>query len=74
MHQDKDYASPDSDHEQDDEIKSPCTKVCRLDENDVCEGCQRTIDEIIAWPSLNNQKKSGIINRLLSKQQATGTH
>ena len=32
---------------EDNKNKSPCIKQCRLDENNVCVGCGRTIDEII---------------------------
>jgi hypothetical protein len=26
--------------------RSPCIKVCELDENGICKGCKRTIQEI----------------------------
>jgi len=26
--------------------KTPCIKVCKLDNNNVCIGCKRTIEEI----------------------------
>ena len=29
------------------ENKSPCIGVCVLDENNICIGCKRTIEEII---------------------------
>lgn len=32
-------------------VKSPCVRNCCLDEDDVCMGCFRTIDEIIHWGS-----------------------
>ena len=28
---------------------SPCVRNCCLDENDVCLGCGRHINEILAW-------------------------
>jgi predicted Fe-S protein YdhL (DUF1289 family) len=27
-------------------MKSPCVKICQLDENNICVGCGRHIDEI----------------------------
>jgi predicted Fe-S protein YdhL (DUF1289 family) len=37
--------------------KSPCIKQCRLDENNVCVGCGRTIDEI---KQHGNDNKAGL--------------
>ena len=43
---------------------SPCTRVCTLDEQDVCIGCRRTLDEIIAWAGLSAAEQRAIIARL----------
>ncbi len=43
------------------EIASPCIGVCRLDERRICVGCWRSIDEIVAWRSLNNEEKQRVI-------------
>lgn len=32
------------------EIESPCTGMCQLDVRQICKGCSRTLEEIIAWP------------------------
>ena len=29
--------------------ESPCISICSLDQNDVCEGCFRTGNEIVDW-------------------------
>ena len=39
---------------------SPCTGVCRLDARDTCIGCGRLIDEIIEWPSADQQRRNEI--------------
>jgi uncharacterized protein len=31
-------------------VESPCISVCELDENNVCRGCFRTLEEIGQWP------------------------
>ena len=36
-----------------DRPRSPCTKVCSLDEQGYCVGCLRTADEIGRWTSMN---------------------
>ncbi|EKO3464267.1 DUF1289 domain-containing protein [Vibrio fluvialis] len=30
-------------------VPSPCIRNCCLDDNDVCLGCFRTLEEILAW-------------------------
>ena len=40
------------------EVASPCTSVCRMNERSGwCEGCLRTIDEIVQWGSLDDAAK-----------------
>ena len=40
---------------------SPCVRNCCLNEEDVCVGCFRHLDEIVAWRSYSNQEKQHII-------------
>ena len=39
------------------EVASPCVRNCCLDEQDICLGCNRHIDEIMAWRKLGNEEK-----------------
>jgi len=39
---------------------SPCIRNCCLDEKDICQGCFRHIDEIIAWRSYTDKEKQSI--------------
>lgn len=39
---------------------SPCTKVCTLDERQVCIGCGRSIDEIVEWPQASEPRRRQI--------------
>lgn len=37
-------------------MPSPCTSVCKLDDRTGwCQGCFRTIDEIVAWARLSDE-------------------
>lgn len=38
-------------------IESPCVRHCTLDDNDICLGCFRSIDEICAWGAASNEKR-----------------
>jgi uncharacterized protein len=57
------------------DVPSPCISVCKLDPDNVCIGCGRNIDEVIAWPSANGAEKQQIAaaarERLARMQQAS---
>ena len=39
-------------------VPSPCINVCRMDDaSGWCEGCLRTIDEIVAWGTMADDHK-----------------
>ena len=50
------------------EVKSPCISVCALNDDGVCIGCWRSVDEIAAWSSLDNEKKREVVK--LAQQRA----
>ena len=44
---------------------SPCTGVCRIASSTaLCEGCARTMDEIIAWPTMRAVDKRAVWERI----------
>lgn len=51
------------------QLLSPCVDNCCLDENDVCIGCWRTLDEILAWRQLSDLEKTKIIDDCKIRQQ-----
>jgi len=45
----------------DEQVQSPCVSICRIDPaSGLCEGCQRTLDEIAAWGTLGDDAKRAI--------------
>lgn len=42
-------------------IKSPCIHVCTKDENGICLGCYRSLEEIRAWYKSTDEEKLKII-------------
>ena len=39
---------------------SPCTSVCRMNgATGLCEGCFRTLDEIVAWSRVGDEGEDG---------------
>ena len=46
-------------------VASPCINVCRMDAaSGLCEGCLRTIDEIAAWGTMEDDAKRAVWQRL----------
>ena len=51
-------------------VPSPCISVCRMNaKSGLCEGCLRTIDEIAAWSTLDDDAKRRVW-RLIEQRQA----
>lgn len=44
---------------------SPCRNICKLDEQDICTGCLRTVDEITDWSVYTTEEKQAILDRIL---------
>lgn len=40
---------------------SPCVRNCCLDEDNVCLGCGRTLEEIMAWSGATAERKQEIV-------------
>ena len=38
-------------------VLSPCVSVCRIDANNVCEGCGRTTKEIREWSIYSDKRR-----------------
>ncbi|MFZ2404635.1 MAG: DUF1289 domain-containing protein [Methylobacter sp.] len=43
-------------------IASPCIRNCCLNEENICLGCFRSIDEIMQWNNVTEQQKREILN------------
>jgi predicted Fe-S protein YdhL (DUF1289 family) len=42
-------------------VASPCISVCRMNaQSGLCEGCLRTIDEIAAWSTMDDEGKQAV--------------
>ncbi|NKI94947.1 DUF1289 domain-containing protein [Rhizobacter sp. SG703] len=54
-------------------VPSPCVNVCRMDAaSGLCSGCWRTIDEIAAWSTLDDDGKRQVWQAIdLRKAQAS---
>jgi uncharacterized protein len=58
-------------------VASPCIQVCRLDADQVCAGCGRTLDEIAEWSQAGAQRQREIVAacaRRLRERPAPAPH
>jgi uncharacterized protein len=46
------------------EMATPCIKVCKLDGQNRCIGCGRTLQEIAEWTSITDAERFQIMDRL----------
>jgi uncharacterized protein len=46
-----------------DSVQSPCVRNCCLDDNDICLGCFRSIQEIIHWSESSPDERLSILNQ-----------
>lgn len=50
-------------------VPSPCINVCRIDRRSgYCEGCRRTVDEIMAWPTATEEAKRAVLAALPTRK------
>jgi len=47
-----------------DSIESPCVDICELDNDFVCIGCGRSIEEILKWPEYTDEQKQEVLDRI----------
>lgn len=50
-------------------VPSPCVNLCKLDSDFVCEGCGRTIEEVLKWPEYTNEQKQAVLDRLFDSKE-----
>ncbi|WP_420549201.1 DUF1289 domain-containing protein [Curvivirga sp.] len=55
------------------EIPSPCTGVCKIeDDSQLCGGCLRTRDEIRNWRKSSNDDRLLVLQELKKRRMARG--
>ncbi|UXY51923.1 DUF1289 domain-containing protein [Pseudomonas tohonis] len=53
-------------------VASPCVHVCALDDDDICTGCQRSVDEITRWGRMDNTERREVLVRCMERARAGG--
>ena len=42
-------------------VASPCIRNCCLDDDDICLGCYRSLDEILLWGGASDDEKMEVL-------------
>lgn len=50
-------------------IPSPCVKQCTLNEQNVCIGCWRNLEEIKQWAVTNDGIRKKVLSNIKKRQQ-----
>lgn len=51
-------------------VTSPCIGICSLDDDAVCKGCARTLDEISRWTRMTTNEQVAVIRQIEHRRQA----
>ncbi|MFC1774523.1 DUF1289 domain-containing protein [Pseudomonadota bacterium] len=50
-------------------VPSPCVRNCCLDDNDICLGCFRSLEEITSWGQSDDTQRHAIVRRARRRQR-----
>lgn len=53
-------------------VASPCIAVCSLNDDSLCIGCWRTVDEIAEWRDLDDAARRAVLQRCGERAAAAG--
>lgn len=53
-------------------VLSPCVNICALDDDDICTGCQRTVEEITRWSRMDNTERRKVLELCHERAKSSG--
>lgn len=51
-------------------VETPCVKICIIDDDGLCVGCARTLDEIAGWGTFSNERRQAVMMALPLRRDA----
>ncbi|MCK9451426.1 MAG: DUF1289 domain-containing protein [Bacteroidales bacterium] len=54
-------------------IKSPCQLICTYDEDRICIGCYRSLEEVANWDSYTEEEKRKVIDNTMKRREEKGS-
>ena len=52
-------------------VQSPCVSLCTLNDDDVCVGCYRHIDEITGWHGADDNRRQEILDNCAKRKESS---
>lgn len=52
-------------------VRSPCVHVCVLDDEDICQGCFRSGEEISGWGRMSAEDKREVLVRCYQREESS---
>jgi len=52
-------------------IESPCVRMCCLNDENICMGCFRSLEEILAWGNANRTERTQILANTTERRKNT---
>jgi len=50
-------------------MKSPCVRLCTLNEEDLCLGCGRLVNEITSWSAYSDERRNEVMQECVRRLQ-----
>ncbi len=51
-------------------IESPCVQNCCLDDDDICLGCFRSLNEITSWVTVDDATRQHYLENIIERKAA----
>ena len=51
-------------------VLSPCVGICTIDDDGLCAGCLRTLDEIARWGTMGDDERLRVMEQALPAREA----
>lgn len=51
-------------------VASPCISVCDLNEQEICLGCGRSLQDIADWSAADEPQRAAIVNNAAKRMQS----
>jgi predicted Fe-S protein YdhL (DUF1289 family) len=52
-------------------VDTPCRRICRMAADGLCDGCGRTLDEIVVWLWLTPAERGAVMRRVAGWEPRT---
>lgn len=49
-------------------VRSPCVSICALNEDDVCLGCHRSVEEIAGWARMDDDERRAVLKKVAERE------